>query len=193
MHVAEIAASVWLGTLFIYAGGQKAAVFRWGGRDLAAYRLLPKPLLAPVSAALPPVEIAAGTLLLAGPVRVGGLLAAALGVSFATTSAIVMLRGDTVSCGCAGKKDDIVSWRTLVRGAAIAAAGAFLASRGPFATVGLWAIALAGVALLPAGLMLRARVIKRRRQRGFYGKRDQEIADLLTLLSQPPPQPAAIS
>ncbi|CAP54218.1 putative methylamine utilization protein mauE [Gluconacetobacter diazotrophicus PA1 5] len=132
---------------------------------LAAYRLVPDPLLGPAAWALGAVETVLGTMLLGGvSVRAAGYGAALLFVLFALSMAVNVMRGRTdLSCGCLpGLASARLSWGAVARtlllappallpGLAGLPAAALLRYQSLAAGACLLALGLAASHLLPAG------------------------------------------
>jgi hypothetical protein len=97
--------------------------------SLAAYRLLPQALAAPVARLLPVVEGALGAGILVPATRPAALLLlAALVVVYGAAMAINLLRGrHDIDCGCGGATHPL-SWGLVARNIVLAAA-AVIASR----------------------------------------------------------------
>jgi hypothetical protein len=119
---------------------------------LAAYRLLPRPLVAPAALLLPTVEIGCGVALLTGAFGTGSLLAAAALLAALTLAvATALLRHLEISCGCGGRLDTRVSGRTAGRNLALIVAVAVPAWHGGPAVFALaalsWPAQVAVVAL----------------------------------------------
>lgn len=98
---AELAIRIVIGAVFVYAGAVKIT----GQLDLAdaiwSFRVLPRALVTPLALALPPFEILAGALLIAG-FRVGALAVAMATAIFSAAFASTLARGIAVDCGCFG-------------------------------------------------------------------------------------------
>ena len=77
-------------------------------RAVRAYRLLPEYAAQLVGAALPPVEIALGVLLIAGiGVRAAAALSALLLAAFVVGIASAWARGLRIDCGCFGSGGEL--------------------------------------------------------------------------------------
>ena len=120
----EVAGRVCAGLVFVLAATQKAQHWRIFSAVLANYRLLPRALVTPAAALLPPVEMLVGILLLSAQIRPFGALAAiALLSLFAAAMAINLKRGRSeIDCGCGHSflKQNL-SWLLVGRNAGIAA------------------------------------------------------------------------
>lgn len=119
-----VAGRVCVGLVFVLAAGQKAQHWRIFTGVLANYRLLPRALVTPAAALLPPAEMLVGVLLLSAQVRPFGALAAiALLSVFAAAMAINLKRGRSeIDCGCGHSllKQNL-SWVLVSRNAGLAA------------------------------------------------------------------------
>jgi hypothetical protein len=116
---------------------------------LAAYRLVPGPLLEPMARALPFLEFALGAGVLLPATRVAALAGtAALLVAYAAAIAVNLVRGRSyIDCGCGGAAHPL-SWGLVLRNLLLAAAA--VAVSGPTADRTLdW---LDGFVLVAGGL-----------------------------------------
>jgi uncharacterized membrane protein YphA (DoxX/SURF4 family) len=104
-------ALAWVGTasrmllagVWLYAGASKIGDLDASVRAVKAYQILPAPVAEVVGAALPPVEIALGVLLLVGlATRFAALASAALLAAFIAGVASAWARGLRIDCGCFG-------------------------------------------------------------------------------------------
>jgi Methylamine utilisation protein MauE len=113
----EIIARLVVGGILLAAGIAKlASPATWRQVWLAAYRLLPRPLVAPAALLLPTVEIGCGVALLTGAFGTGSFLAAAVLLTALTLAvATALLRHLDISCGCAGRLDTRVSGHAVAR------------------------------------------------------------------------------
>jgi hypothetical protein len=91
--------------------------------SLAAYRLLPQALVAPVARLLPVVELALGVGILVPATRPAALLLlAALVLAYGVAMAINLLRGrHDIDCGCGGATHPL-SWGLVARNIVLATA-----------------------------------------------------------------------
>jgi uncharacterized membrane protein YphA (DoxX/SURF4 family) len=123
-----------LGVLLIVAGVLKAhdgaAVT---DSTIAAYRILPPVLVAPLGVLLPYFEIGLGAYLVVGLfVRGAGLVAAAQFVIFAGAVASLVVRQIPANCGCFGAGQNTPpSWGHVSVDLALAGVAVFVALRGP--------------------------------------------------------------
>lgn len=125
-----LALRVVLGALFVYAGVAKLADVAGFAVDIANYRVLPPRLVAPLAAALPGVEIAAGVCLLAGRwTRAAALVAGGMLAVFSVAVAQALARGINLECGCFGASRDPVTTATLARDIVLLAMAAVVAWR----------------------------------------------------------------
>ena len=109
----------YLGLLFVGACLHKIADPQSFALDIATYDILPLNLINLTSIALPWIELAAGTMLLAGwRVRTASLLIAGMMVVFLGALVIALARGLDMSCGCfasQGAQEDPMSYLTILR------------------------------------------------------------------------------
>ena len=98
-----LAARLVLGGVWIAAGLTKITDLNASVRAVRAYQLLPEALAQVVGAALPPVEILLGVLLVVGlTVRAAAVVSAVLMAAFVVGIASVWARGLRIDCGCFG-------------------------------------------------------------------------------------------
>ena len=124
LAVTAIAGRVCAGLVFLLAGAQKLGHWRVLPGVIANYRLLPRPLVGPVSALLPPVELVLGALLLSGLAKDWTALAAiGLLALFAAAMAINLRRGRyEIDCGCGQSfLKQSLRWSLVSRNAVLAA------------------------------------------------------------------------
>jgi hypothetical protein len=118
------AGRVCVGLVFILAATQKTQHWRIFTGVLANYRLLPRTVVTPVAALLPPAEMLVGILLLSAQIRPFGALAAiALLGLFGVAMAINLKRGRSeIDCGCGHSflKQNL-SWLLVGRNAGLVA------------------------------------------------------------------------
>ncbi len=138
----EIVARLVVGGILVAAGIAKlASPATWRQVWLAAYRLLPRPLVAPAALLLPTVEIGCGVALLTGAFGTGSLLAAAALLAALTLAvATALLRHLEISCGCGGRLNTRVSGRAVARNLVLIAAVAVPAWHGGPAVLALAAL-----------------------------------------------------
>ena len=99
-----LAARLILGVVFVAAGTAKLTIAgrRSFARGLRGFGVAPR-LVRPLTAAIPFLEVALGSLLLAGlATRAAALAVLALVVAFSAAVARALLRGERVDCGCFG-------------------------------------------------------------------------------------------
>lgn len=111
-----------------------AAVTKLTDRDafktaVSEYRVLPAALERPFAAVLPFIELALGTLLLAG---LGTVVAAAVAIpvflSFSIAIGVNMLRGRNLDCHCFGSvQSEPIGWPAVIRSSALAIAALIVA------------------------------------------------------------------
>ena len=122
-----------LGVVFLAAGLLKASHPELLAATIAAFRILPEPVIAPLAIALPYFEMILGGYLIAGLfTRAAAYVAAAQLAGFAAAIASVVVRGISTSCGCFGPSDTApASWVDVARDLALAAAAVVVALRAP--------------------------------------------------------------
>ncbi|WP_426170097.1 MauE/DoxX family redox-associated membrane protein [Sandarakinorhabdus sp. DWP1-3-1] len=150
LPIAGLAASVFVGLVFLVAGIEKLRHRALLPGVIANYRLLPAVLVTPAALLLPPVELVLAVALLAGERTVAPLAAIALLLAFAAAMAINIGRGRRhIDCGCghAGLRQSL-GWGLVARNLAMAAAllPRLVAAPG-LALVDMAVAALAGVAV----------------------------------------------
>jgi len=120
----SVAGRVCVGLVFLVAATQKASHWRILSGVIANYRLLPRMLVAPASALLPPLELVLGAMLLSGFAQgLTALAAMVLLALFAVAMAINLRRGRTdIDCGCGQSfLKQTLSWTLVARNAVLAA------------------------------------------------------------------------
>jgi len=172
----DIVARLTAGGIFFTAGVAKlASPATWRQLWLAAYQLLPRPLVRPAARLLPAAEIAAGTALLTGAFGAAGLAAVA-GLLAVLTLAVVtaLLRHLEISCGCTGRLAGRVSWRVVARNLVLMTVLVLPAGHAwhgapavASAAVLPWAVQLAGLGLVTAAVH-GGYAAARHRQRGAF-------------------------
>ncbi|MGH7708037.1 MAG: MauE/DoxX family redox-associated membrane protein [Vulcanimicrobiaceae bacterium] len=122
-----------VGCVFLGAGALKVGHGALFASELAAMRVLPASLVAPLALFLPFFEIGLGAYLIVGLyTRAAAIVAAVQLAIFAGVIASVVLRHLPVSCGCFGPADTAVaSWGDIVRDLALGAAAVVVAWRAP--------------------------------------------------------------
>lgn len=160
VEIALTAASIWLGSLFVYAGSMKVARPQaHTRRAVDGYRLLPARGAAVVAAVLPYAEFATGLVLLVTPyVRLGAWVVLSFSAIFALASGSVLARGMKTDCGCSGGSSDRVTRVTVARALVMStAAWAVAASGASIEPVTGWTAL--GLSVLPAAIVLRRRTM----------------------------------
>jgi hypothetical protein len=120
--ILAVAGRTCVGLVFLLAATQKAQHWKILFGVIANYRLLPRVLVAPVAALLPPLEMTAAILLLsAQPWAEFGAIA--LLMLFAAAMAINIVRGRAdIDCGCGQSfLKQTLSWPLVARNAVLAA------------------------------------------------------------------------
>lgn len=122
-----------LGGVWIAAGAAKIADLDASVRAVRAYRLLPELAAQVLGAALPPLEIALGVLLIAGiGVRVAAVVSTVLLAAFVVGIASAWARGLRIDCGCFGSGGELAAGESpgygwdLLRDGALLLASALL-------------------------------------------------------------------
>jgi hypothetical protein len=141
-----------------------------------------------VGVALPFIELGAGIALLFAPsLRLGGALAAVLGLAFFTTAISALKTTHSFPCGCAGGNDP-VSLMTLVRASLIVASGVVLARLGGGPLPLPVAVAVIVVSAAPSMVAVSEQVRSKRVRRRMA--RPQTVDELIALLATPSGGPA---
>ncbi|MBV8151855.1 MAG: DoxX family membrane protein [Candidatus Eremiobacteraeota bacterium] len=133
MNVAVLIARVIIGGVLLAAGALKVGHFDWLASEIAAYRILPGNLVAPLAVGLPLIEILVGAYLIAGLyTRAAGWIALIEFVVFAAAITSVVVRGISAPCGCFGPGDvRPASWNEVGRDVVLALITAFIIWRAP--------------------------------------------------------------
>ena len=122
-----------LGAIFLFAGAAKVGHADQFAAQIAGFRLLPQPVVAPLAVALPYLEILLGGYLVVGLfTRTAAWFAVALLAVFDLAVASAVVRGMTVSCGCFGPSDTTVTtWAEVARDAVFVLLAVIVALRPP--------------------------------------------------------------
>jgi uncharacterized membrane protein YphA (DoxX/SURF4 family) len=105
-----VAVRLVLGGVWIAAGVTKVADLDASVRAVRAYRLLPELAAQVLGAALPPLEIALGVLLIAGiGVRIGAIVSTVLLAAFVVGIVSAWARGLRIDCGCFGSGGELAA------------------------------------------------------------------------------------
>ena len=133
VNAAVLVVRVVLGAIFVVAGASKVGHAAEFAQQIAAFRLLPQPVIAPMALLLPFLEILLGGYLVIGLFsRIAAWIAALLLLVFDVAIASAVVRGISASCGCFGPSDhSVTSWPEVARDAALALVAAFVAWRAP--------------------------------------------------------------
>jgi uncharacterized membrane protein YphA (DoxX/SURF4 family) len=133
VNIAILILRVAIGAIFIVAGISKIGHAGIFAQEIAGFRLLPAPLIAPLAVGLPFFELLLGAYLVIGLyTRIAAVVGTVQLVIFAAAIASAVLRGMSVSCGCFGPNDiTTTSWPEVARDAALACVAAFVAWRAP--------------------------------------------------------------
>jgi uncharacterized membrane protein YphA (DoxX/SURF4 family) len=124
---------VGLGAVFIVAGASKIGHAALFASQIAAFALVPQPIIGPMALLLPFLEVLLGGYLVIGLyVRLAGWIAAIQLLIFAAAIASAVSRGMVISCGCFGPSDQTVtSWPEAGRDVLLALVALVVALRGP--------------------------------------------------------------
>jgi len=122
-----------LGAIFIVAGVSKIGHAIEFAQQIAAFRLLPQPVIAPMALALPFLEVLLGGYLVLGLfTRISAWISAALLLAFDGAIASAVVRGLTLSCGCFGPNDkSVTTWGEVGRDAIFVLLAVIVALRPP--------------------------------------------------------------
>ena len=122
-----------LGAIFIVAGASKIGHGAEFAAQIAGFRILPQPVIAPMALALPFLEVLLGGYLVLGLfTRTAGWIAVLLLALFDGAIASAVIRGMTVSCGCFGPNDKTVTtWAEVARDAVFVVLAVVVALRAP--------------------------------------------------------------
>ena len=124
---------VGLGAIFLAAGGFKIGHAAEFAQEIAAFRLLPQPLVAPIALLLPFLEVMLGVYLVIGLfVRASAWIAALMLLIFDAAIASAVARGLHLHCGCFGPNDQTVTtWAEVARDAVLVVLAVIVALRAP--------------------------------------------------------------
>ncbi len=122
-----------LGAIFIVAGASKVGHADMFAAQIAGFRILPQPVIAPVALGLPFLEILLGGYLILGLfTRASAWAAVVLLAAFDVAIASAVVRGMTVSCGCFGPNDaTVTTWAEVARDAVFVLLAVIVALRAP--------------------------------------------------------------
>jgi uncharacterized membrane protein YphA (DoxX/SURF4 family) len=122
-----------LGAIFIVAGFSKVGHADAFAAQIAGFRILPQPVIAPAALALPFLELLLGTYLMLGFfTRQAAWAAVVLLATFDAAIASAVVRGMTVSCGCFGPSDvTVTTWTEVARDAVFVLLALVVAFRPP--------------------------------------------------------------
>ncbi len=131
--VVVLVVRVVLGAIFLIAGASKVGHAAEFAQQIAAFRLLPQPTIAPMALLLPFLEMLLGGYLVIGLfTRVAAWVAAGLLLVFDGAIASAVVRGMTLSCGCFGSNDNTVTtWAEVARDAVFVLLAVVVALRPP--------------------------------------------------------------
>lgn len=122
-----------LGAIFIVAGAGKIGHATDFAAQIAGFRILPEPAIAPLALMLPFLELLLGGYLIVGLfTRAAAWIAAALLLTFDAAIASAVVRGMSVSCGCFGPQDkSVTTWAEVARDAVFVVLAVIVALRAP--------------------------------------------------------------
>ncbi len=122
-----------IGAVFVGAGVAKIGHGDLFAAQIAAFGIVPRPLIAPMALLLPFLEVILGGYLVVGLyTRVAAIIAVLQLALFATAIGSAVARGLSLSCGCFGPTDaTVTSWPEVARDLGFAAVAAFVAWRAP--------------------------------------------------------------
>ena len=128
-----LALRVVIGGIFIVAGASKIGHAPLFAAQIAGFRILPEPVVAPLAVVLPFLEILLGGYLIAGFfTRVAAWVAVVMLALFDLAIASAVVRGLTVSCGCFGPNDaTVTTWSEVARDALFVLLALIIALRPP--------------------------------------------------------------
>jgi uncharacterized membrane protein YphA (DoxX/SURF4 family) len=124
-----------LAVVFLLSGLAKLPLRAAFTEAVRNYKLVPDRLASVIGRLLPPVEVAAGLVLVLGlGVRPVAAFVGAFLVAFSTAVAINLLRGRAIDCGCFGPiAQRQITWLTVLRNAVLIVAAAVVVAEGPTA------------------------------------------------------------
>ena len=133
VNLAVLVLRLVLGVIFVVAGASKIGHAAEFAQQIAMFRLLPQPAVAPVAIVLPFLEVLLGGYLIIGLfTRVAAWVAAALLLVFDLAIASAVMRGLALSCGCFGPNDKTVTtWTEVGRDAIFVVLAVIVALRAP--------------------------------------------------------------
>jgi putative oxidoreductase len=122
-----------LGAILVVAGAAKVGHGTEFASQIAGFRLLPQPVIAPLALLLPFLEILDGGYLIVGMfTRAAAWVAVAMFAVFDAAIASAVVRGMTVSCGCFGPNDrTVTTWAEVARDAVFVLLAVVVALRAP--------------------------------------------------------------
>jgi putative oxidoreductase len=122
-----------LGAILVWAGAAKIGHAAEFAAQIAGFRLLPQPVVAPLALLLPFLEILTGGYLILGLfTRAAAWVAVGMFAAFDGAIASAVVRGMTVSCGCFGPNDrTVTTWAEVARDAVFVLLAVVVALRAP--------------------------------------------------------------
>jgi uncharacterized membrane protein YphA (DoxX/SURF4 family) len=133
MPIVVLLLRIAIGGILIVAGAFKIGHGAEFAQQIAMFRLLPQPVVAPLALLLPFVEVLVGAYLVVGLfTRASAWVAAALFLIFDAAIASAVVRGLTLSCGCFGPSDkSVTTWAEVARDAIFIVLAVIVALRSP--------------------------------------------------------------
>jgi uncharacterized membrane protein YphA (DoxX/SURF4 family) len=133
VNAAVLVLRIVLGVIFVVAGVSKVGHAAEFAQQIAAFRLLPQPVIAPMALLLPFLEIMVGGYLIVGLfTRIAAWAATLLLLVFDAAIASAVVRGMTLNCGCFGTNDTTVTtWAEVARDAVFVLLAVVVALRPP--------------------------------------------------------------
>jgi len=131
--IAVLIVRVAIGVIFLVAGAAKVGHAAEFAQEIAAFRLLPQGVIAPMALGLPLLEILLGACLVLGVfTRTTAWIAVAVFAVFDLAIASAVVRGMSISCGCFGPSDaSVTTWGEVARDAVFIVLALAVALRPP--------------------------------------------------------------
>ncbi len=180
-HPASLVCELWLVTLFTYSGSMKLFAYRHARSLLVPYGYFTGSISILLGYTLPWIELATAAVLAINATPLGGIMAATLGVIFATAGLSVLLDGRRVPCGCVTNSADLVGPSVVARGLLIAGSGCVVAWESRF-DYGVPLAMSVGGALFAVVTACLYRIRDVRRSTAATGDPKQDLAMVVALL-----------
>ena len=111
----QLAARLFVGFIFVYAGIGKIAEPQVFAKEIANYHILPFFLINLTALVLPWLEVIVGVFLIAGVrIKAASAIAAISMLVFIIAILSAMFRGLDINCGCFADKVVMVGWKKVV-------------------------------------------------------------------------------